>query len=52
MEGVGRVCAVCCGAGGRDCVSLDCPVVYRRMGEEVRRSRVELLEKLLDNIKL
>ena len=51
-EVVGRVCAVCCGAGGRDCVSLDCPVVYRRMGEEVRRSRVELLEKLLDNIKL
>jgi len=51
-EVVGRVCAVCCGAEGRDCVSLDCPVLYRRKGEEVRRGRVELLEKLLDNIKL
>jgi len=51
-EVVGRVCSVCTGAWGRDCVSLDCPVLYRRKGEEVRRGRLELLEKLLDNIKL
>jgi len=52
VESAGRVCAVCVGAGGRDCVSLDCPVLYRRKGQEVRRGRVELLQNLLDNIKL
>ena len=45
-----RVCVACAGWAGRDCVSLDCPALYRRRAEESRRATVQTLQALLENV--
>ena len=49
-EAAVRVCVACAGWAGRDCVSLDCPALYRRRAEESRRGTVQALHALLENV--
>jgi len=45
-------CVKCCGPQGSSCISLDCPSLYRRRGQEKRVGQLVLLRSLMDGLQL
>jgi len=52
IEGRLRECVKCAGEGGRDCVSLDCPNLYRRIAAINSKDDIKPLLELLDSMNL